>query len=144
MAATLLWRWGFMGWLYVGLLVGGWFFTGSGITVGFHRLLTHRSFETHPLVKAVLLILGSMAVQGAVTDWVANHVKHHAHADDPSDPHSPRAGFPSVLVFRVPFRPKGECACFGFFTVRNSVQRSGLASVFPWRSWRGEPSPPSP
>src|SRR5438132_11767406 len=63
-AAALLWRWGFMGWLYVGLLVGGWFFTGSGITVGFHRLLTHRTFDTYRAVEWVWLALGSLSGVG--------------------------------------------------------------------------------
>ena len=78
--------------VHVALFVVGFVLTGFGVTIGYHRLATHRSFETNPAVKAVLLILGSMAVQGAVTDWVANHVKHHAHSDDPFDPHSPSQG----------------------------------------------------
>ena len=75
------------------LFVVGFVLTGLGITIGYHRLVTHRSFETHPALKAVLLVLGSMAVQGCVVDWVANHVKHHAYADRPGDPHTPSEGF---------------------------------------------------
>ena len=63
--------------------------TGFGITVGFHRLLTHRSFETGPAVRATFAVLGSMAVQGPVINWVADHRKHHAFTDEEGDPHSP-------------------------------------------------------
>jgi stearoyl-CoA desaturase (delta-9 desaturase) len=63
--------------------------TGLGISVGFHRMLAHRSFEASPSVRATLAVLGSMAMQGPVTRWVANHRKHHAFADEDGDPHSP-------------------------------------------------------
>jgi stearoyl-CoA desaturase (Delta-9 desaturase) len=63
--------------------------TGLGVTVGFHRLLTHRSFKTGRVVRAVLAILGSAAIEGPVVSWVADHRKHHAFADKPGDPHSP-------------------------------------------------------
>lgn len=63
--------------------------TGLGVTVGFHRLLTHRSFKTGPAVRAVLAILGSAAIEGPAISWVADHRKHHAFADRPGDPHSP-------------------------------------------------------
>jgi len=63
--------------------------TALGITVGFHRLFTHRSFETGPVVQFILSVLGSMAVQGPLLDWVAQHRRHHQHSDEPGDPHSP-------------------------------------------------------
>src|SRR3954452_12140387 len=63
--------------------------TGLGITVGFHRLFTHRSFKTGKAVRAVLAALGSMAIEGPVISWVADHRKHHAFSDQPGDPHSP-------------------------------------------------------
>jgi stearoyl-CoA desaturase (Delta-9 desaturase) len=63
--------------------------TGLGITVGFHRLLTHRAFATYRPVEYLLAALGSMAFQGSVADWVADHRKHHALADREGDPHSP-------------------------------------------------------
>ena len=63
--------------------------TGAGITVGFHRLLTHRSFKTSPVVRGLLAALGSAAVEGPVIEWVANHRKHHRFSDQPGDPHSP-------------------------------------------------------
>ena len=71
------------------LLAGMYLATGFGITVGFHRLLTHRSFATQRPVAYALAGLGSMALQGSVIDWVADHRKHHAHSDRPGDPHSP-------------------------------------------------------
>jgi stearoyl-CoA desaturase (delta-9 desaturase) len=63
--------------------------TGLGVTVGFHRLLTHRSFKTSAPMRALLAALGSMAVEGPVIEWVANHRKHHRFSDQPGDPHSP-------------------------------------------------------
>ncbi len=63
--------------------------TGLGITVGFHRLLTHRSFKTKPWVRGVLAACGSAAIEGPVTAWVADHRKHHAFSDQYGDPHSP-------------------------------------------------------
>jgi stearoyl-CoA desaturase (delta-9 desaturase) len=66
--------------------------TGLGVTVGFHRLLTHRSFQTSKPVEYAFAALGSMAVQGAVIAWVADHRKHHAHTDEEGDPHSPHVG----------------------------------------------------
>jgi stearoyl-CoA desaturase (Delta-9 desaturase) len=66
--------------------------TALGITVGFHRLLTHRSFRTHKPTEYAFAALGSMAVQGPVIAWVADHRKHHAHTDVEGDPHSPHVG----------------------------------------------------
>jgi stearoyl-CoA desaturase (delta-9 desaturase) len=63
--------------------------TGLGVTVGFHRLLTHRSFATTPAVRGVLAVLGSAAIEGPVISWVADHRKHHTFADEDGDPHSP-------------------------------------------------------
>ena len=66
--------------------------TGLGITVGYHRLFTHRSFAARRWVRVTLAILGSMAVEGPVIEWVANHRKHHAHSDVEGVPHSPHVG----------------------------------------------------
>jgi stearoyl-CoA desaturase (delta-9 desaturase) len=65
---------------------------GLGVTVGFHRLLTHRSFETSRSIRAALAILGSAAIEGPVISWVADHRKHHAFSDQEGDPHSPHVG----------------------------------------------------
>ncbi|HVL97546.1 MAG TPA: fatty acid desaturase [Solirubrobacteraceae bacterium] len=71
------------------ILAAMYFLTALGITLGFHRLLTHRAFQTHKPVEYAIAIVGSMAVQGPVTTWVADHRKHHAHTDKEGDPHSP-------------------------------------------------------
>jgi stearoyl-CoA desaturase (delta-9 desaturase) len=63
--------------------------TGLAITVGFHRLLTHRAFETTPAVRGALAALGSAAIEGPVISWVADHRKHHTFSDRFGDPHSP-------------------------------------------------------
>ena len=63
--------------------------TGIGVTVGFHRLFTHRSFKTGRVVRGALGIMGSASIEGPVISWVADHRKHHAFADLPGDPHSP-------------------------------------------------------
>jgi stearoyl-CoA desaturase (delta-9 desaturase) len=98
-APFLLWGWGFS-WSDFGLLVGLYLLTALGITVGFHRLFTHRSFETYTWVKLVFAALGSMAVQGPLFKWVAFHRRHHQHSDTPNDPHTPHhhgAGILGVL-----------------------------------------------
>ena len=77
--------------------------TAVGITVGFHRLLTHRAFQTHPWLERMFAVLGSLSVQGSVLDWVADHRKHHAHTDREGDPHSPHVGHGSGL--------RGPLAC---------------------------------
>ncbi len=74
------------------LLVTMYTFTALGVAVGFHRMLTHRSFRAHPALKLVLLILGSMGVEAPPIEWVATHVKHHALSDREGDPHSPMEG----------------------------------------------------
>jgi stearoyl-CoA desaturase (delta-9 desaturase) len=66
--------------------------TALGVTVGFHRLLTHRAFQTSKPLQYAFAVLGSMAVEGPVIDWVADHRKHHAHTDVEGDPHSPHVG----------------------------------------------------
>ena len=74
------------------LLVTLYSLTTFGVGVGFHRMLSHRSFRPHPVVKLFLLILGSMAFQGPPLEWAATHIKHHALTDRPGDPHSPVEG----------------------------------------------------
>ena len=72
--------------------------TGLGITVGFHRYFTHRAFKTSRAMRAVLAILGTAAIEGPVTAWVADHRKHHAFSDQEGDPHSPHVGHGHGLV----------------------------------------------
>jgi stearoyl-CoA desaturase (delta-9 desaturase) len=80
-------------WRDVAIMVGMYIPVMLGITVGFHRMLTHRSFEAHPAVRFTLLVLGSMACQGPALEWASDHIKHHAHSDKDGDPHSPVEGF---------------------------------------------------
>jgi stearoyl-CoA desaturase (Delta-9 desaturase) len=75
--------------------------TGFGITVGFHRLFTHRSFKSGRLLKIALAACGSMAIEGSVTSWVATHRRHHMYSDAPGDPHSPhRYGEKGLALLR--------------------------------------------
>ena len=80
------------------ILLASYLLTGLGITVGFHRLFTHRSFQTTRTVRYVFAILGQMAVEGTVVSWVANHRKHHQFSDRSGDPHSPHADFGDGFV----------------------------------------------
>jgi stearoyl-CoA desaturase (delta-9 desaturase) len=66
-----------------------YFVAGHGVTIGFHRLLTHKSFRTSRPVKVALTVAGSMSFQGGVTSWVANHRRHHSYTERDGDPHSP-------------------------------------------------------
>ena len=95
-APFFLWGWGFA-WTDLGLLLGMYVATVLGITVGFHRLFVHRSFETYTWVKVVLAAFGSMAVQGSLFKWVAFHRRHHQHSDTPDDPHTPHHAGGGVL-----------------------------------------------
>ena len=80
---------GWLGWVDIAIAVFMYYFTLLGITVGFHRLFTHKSFKPNRAVKVALAIAGSMAVQGPVVRWVADHRKHHKFSDRDGDPHSP-------------------------------------------------------
>ena len=87
-AIVLLWN-RFVDWSDLAVMAFMYVITGFGVTLGFHRLLTHRSFQTYRPVQYTLATLGSMSVQGPVMSWVADHRKHHAHTDEEGDPHSP-------------------------------------------------------
>jgi stearoyl-CoA desaturase (delta-9 desaturase) len=65
---------------------------GFGVTIGYHRLLTHRAFATNKPMQYLFAVLGTASVQGPVIAWVADHRKHHAHTDEEGDPHSPHVG----------------------------------------------------
>ena len=80
---------GALNWHDLLVLAVTYMLTGLGVTVGFHRLLTHRSFKTTRGVRVLLAVFGSMAVEGPVLEWVATHRKHHQFSDHPGDPHSP-------------------------------------------------------
>jgi stearoyl-CoA desaturase (Delta-9 desaturase) len=95
-AIILLWNRA-VDWTDLGILAAMYLITAVGITVGFHRLLTHRAFQTYAWLERTFAVMGSLAVEGSVLDWVADHRKHHAHADKEGDPHSPHVGHGSGL-----------------------------------------------
>ncbi|MEM8532818.1 MAG: acyl-CoA desaturase [Chloroflexota bacterium] len=90
-AITSLWQ-RYVTWSDIALMVVLYMITGLGITVGYHRLLTHRSFETHKPIKGAFLIMGAMALEGPPITWASTHIEHHAHSDQEGDPHSPLEG----------------------------------------------------
>jgi stearoyl-CoA desaturase (Delta-9 desaturase) len=90
-AATVLWQ-RFLSARDLAIFAVMYLASALGVTVGFHRLLTHRAFQTRRWLRYTLAVLGSMSVQGPVIDWVADHRKHHTFTDEEGDPHSPHAG----------------------------------------------------
>jgi stearoyl-CoA desaturase (delta-9 desaturase) len=86
------WMGNLLNWQDILILAVCYVAIGAGVTVGFHRLLTHRSFKCHRLVRAGFAALGSAAAEGPVIDWVATHRKHHQFSDVDGDPHSPHVG----------------------------------------------------
>ncbi|WP_117210806.1 acyl-CoA desaturase [Allorhizocola rhizosphaerae] len=80
---------GWLGWTDVALFIPLYFMSGLGITVGFHRYLTHSSFKATRWLRVTLAVAGSMAIQGSPTQWVADHRRHHQFSDLEGDPHSP-------------------------------------------------------
>jgi stearoyl-CoA desaturase (delta-9 desaturase) len=87
-AIVLLWNRA-VGWTDIAILLVMYAVTGLAITVGWHRCLTHRAFKTYRWMRLAIAIVGSMAVQSSVLNWVADHRKHHAYTDEEGDPHSP-------------------------------------------------------
>ena len=87
-AVPVAWGWG-LGWVDVGLAVFFYTLTCLGVTVGFHRYFTHGAFKANRPLRITLAAIGSMAMQGPVIGWVADHRRHHAYADKEGDPHSP-------------------------------------------------------
>lgn len=92
LAISLLWTRA-VNWSDLALLGIMYTLVAFGVTIGYHRMLTHRSFRPHPVVKFILLVLGSMSWEGPALEWAATHIKHHAHSDRDGDPHSPVEGF---------------------------------------------------
>ncbi len=90
-AMAMLWQRGSMGvgWGEVAAMLGMYALTGFGVTIGYHRLLTHRAFETSRAMKLFLAVCGSIAGQGAAIRWCATHRRHHQASDREGDPHSP-------------------------------------------------------
>jgi stearoyl-CoA desaturase (delta-9 desaturase) len=87
-AIPVAWGWG-LDWLDVILFVTFYYLSGLGVTVGFHRLFTHGSFKANRGLRMALAAAGSLAIEGPVIRWVADHRRHHAFSDRDGDPHSP-------------------------------------------------------
>ncbi|TDD78019.1 acyl-CoA desaturase [Actinomadura darangshiensis] len=87
-AVPVAWGWG-LSWADVAIAVTGYVITGFGVTVGFHRYLTHGSFKAGRPLRTALAVAGSLSIEGPVIQWVADHRRHHAFADREGDPHSP-------------------------------------------------------
>jgi stearoyl-CoA desaturase (delta-9 desaturase) len=87
-AVPFAWGWG-LTWLDIGLAAAGYTITILGVTVGFHRYFTHGAFKARRWLRVTLALVGSMAVQGPILHWVADHRRHHAFSDREGDPHSP-------------------------------------------------------
>ena len=87
-AIVLLWGRA-VGWVDLALVLGLYSFTISGVTIGFHRMFTHRALRGGPVLRFILGVAGSMSVQGSVLEWCAVHREHHKHSDRDGDPHSP-------------------------------------------------------
>src|SRR2546421_6142094 len=154
---------GWLSWVDVSIAAIMYMVTGMGITIGFHRYLTHGSFKAKRWVRIMLAIAGSMALQGAVTQWVADHRRHHAYSDLEGDPHSPwRFGtsfwalskglfyahmgwlFHRELSNRARFAPdlvadkdidRGD-RLFPLITIVSMLAPAAAGGLSPW-SWRG-------
>ena len=87
-AVPVAWGWGLSA-LDAAMAVTGYLITGFGVTVGFHRYFTHGSFKAGRPLRLTLAVAGSLAVEGSVVEWVADHRRHHAFTDREGDPHSP-------------------------------------------------------
>ncbi|WP_433333597.1 acyl-CoA desaturase [Spirillospora sp. CA-294931] len=88
--AALPLAWGnFLGWSDLVLMAVFYVLSAGGITVGYHRFFTHGSFKANRALKIFLAMAGSIAIQGPVITWVADHRRHHKHSDKEFDPHSP-------------------------------------------------------
>ncbi len=97
-AGVLIWGNGF-NWLDFALMTGMYVLTAGSVTIGFHRLFVHRSYETSMPVKFLLAVTGSFALQGSLMKWVALHRRHHQHSDTPDDVHSPHHSGTGVIGF---------------------------------------------
>jgi len=83
------WTIGWMGWPFLAMIVVAWCMSGMGVTIGFHRLLTHSSFETYKPLRAFWMMMGALSIEGSPLVWCAVHRKHHQRSDVLGDPHSP-------------------------------------------------------
>jgi stearoyl-CoA desaturase (Delta-9 desaturase) len=97
LAVVIFWSHG-IGWLDLGLAAGMYVVTGLGLSLGFHRLFSHRSFVPARWLKITLAIAGTMGIEGSVTSWVSQHRRHHTYTDRAGDPHSPVPSGPGLAL----------------------------------------------
>jgi stearoyl-CoA desaturase (Delta-9 desaturase) len=88
-AIPVAWAWGFLGWHDAIIALVFYWVSGLGITVGFHRYFTHGSFKAKTALRVALAVCGTLAIEGPVFNWVADHRRHHKYSDKEGDPHSP-------------------------------------------------------
>ncbi|MFN2426143.1 MAG: acyl-CoA desaturase [Candidatus Binatia bacterium] len=86
------WHYG-VTWSEIVLAIAYYYATGMSITVGYHRLLSHRTFKAHPVAETALLLAGAAAWQGSALEWSVDHIQHHSHTDTDADPYNRRRGF---------------------------------------------------
>src|ERR1700733_13906338 len=119
------WSHGLLVWQDLLVLAVCYMVVGSGISVGFHRLLTHRSFKTGRLTRAAFAALGSAAAEGPVIDWVATHRKHHQFSDAEGDPHSPHLDDRTFVLWVA----VGLAAAFGLGVALTGTVQGGLTAL---------------
>jgi stearoyl-CoA desaturase (delta-9 desaturase) len=119
-AIVLLWQ-HLVTWRDIAILGAMYFFTAIGITIGYHRMLTHRSFEAHPIVRFIFLALGSIAVEGPAIEWASTHIKHHATTDTDEDPHSPLQGFFHAHVGWIVYGEKADPSTYGKWLLKDPI-----------------------
>jgi stearoyl-CoA desaturase (delta-9 desaturase) len=129
-AIVLLWQ-RMVTWRDLAILGGMYFFTALGITIGYHRMLTHRSFEAHPIVRFIFLALGSIAVEGPALEWASTHIKHHATTDTDEDPHSPLAGFLHAHVGWIIYGQKADPQTYGKWLPKDRLVMA-MSRTFPF------------
>lgn len=131
-AVLRAWKNGYVGWFNLSLFLFFYVLTGLGITIGFHRHFTHESFEAKPWLRYALGILGSMAYQGPLWEWVVRHFLHHIYSDKPGkDQHSPYEYGPGTWNMIRGFL---HAQCLWLFTTSTSCTRNPCADRL-----RGDP-----
>jgi stearoyl-CoA desaturase (Delta-9 desaturase) len=118
-AISLLWQ-RYVSWLDIALMLGFYLISGLGITIGFHRMLTHKSFETSKPLKALLMIMGCMAWENSPITWASTHIQHHAHSDQEDDPHSPLVSLLHAHVGWI-FHEKADPDTYGSWLKKDPV-----------------------
>lgn len=102
-----IWFFG-LSWVQVGIFLGFFIATGMSITLGYHRLFAHRTFESHPVIRFLCLIFGAGAYEGSVIEWVSDHRRHHKHVDHDDDPYDISKGLFYAHIGWILFKLRPE------------------------------------